>query len=189
MNKYHITDEELNIVAHQFIILSKFLYHYRSYKELLCNYQKLIGDQAFWVSTIDAHLMQCFNYWCMVFGSDKNNDTHWKNLKFNLHEGEDGFDKRLFNELNINKEEWKIAWKEIIDFRNKYTAHRDIGFSRPVPYLDYAYKTVFIYDKWLIEEIFPSNNWIINEAALYVFEAEHLERISNTINQLINDQN
>lgn len=179
---YSISDEELNIIAYQYRILGDFLYHYRSYKVLHKNIQKLIGNNEFWVYTINAHLMQCVNYWCMVFGSHKNNHTHWKKLSFVNHE--DNFEKRLLIDLGIDSNQWLGIWKKLTDFRNKFTAHRDINFSKPVPHLEYSYKSALIYDRWLNEDIFPNTMGVVNNASLKYFEEDYVNKIDEEMKKL-----
>ncbi|MGG0747317.1 hypothetical protein ABE088_29015 [Priestia megaterium] len=180
-----INDDELKIIDQQNKILTNFILHYLSYKELYSKSEQLIGDKGFWKYSSDAHIMQCFNYWCMVFGSDKNNHTHWKRLSFNIDKGDGGFKVKLLNELKMNKSDWDSIWKDITSFRNKFTAHRDINYLKPVPYLDAAYKSVFIYDNWINEDILPFTDIDNLREPLEEFADDYKKKIRETVKQLL----
>jgi len=85
-----------DIFARQFPLVKWFIYHLMYYRELhRQDHAKF--KTPFWVFTIDGHLLQATNYWCMVFGGH-NNPTHWKHLAATK-EGEDsirrGFTKAV----------------------------------------------------------------------------------------------
>ena len=68
------------VFANQFPIVKKFVYHLIYYRVLLKGYQEHQLQNEFWTLTIDAHLLSALTHWCMVFGSDKSEPTHWKQL-------------------------------------------------------------------------------------------------------------
>jgi len=183
MNDYSINDNQFKIIKHQSAIIGDFLYHYLAYKELSSILKTLNQKKTFWIYTSNAHLMQCFNHWCMVFGSYDTNQTHWKKLKFNIDKDTGGFLSILLKGLNMSENEWRVVWDDITGFRNSYTAHRDIVDDRgPVPYLDHAYKSVCIYYNWLVEKVYLATE--VRMDCLEDFIEEHTESIRQTIQQI-----
>lgn len=43
----------------------------------------------------------------------------------------------------------------MINFRNKYAAHRELEYASPVPNFDTALAVAYYYDNWVREVIFP----------------------------------
>ena len=100
--------------------------------------------------TIDAHLLRATIDWCMVFGSDKSNPTHWKRLSITeskvLYQS---FREGLFNATGLDRDTWQKYWESMTDFRNKYVAHRELEFASPVPNFDTALAVAYYYDNWV----------------------------------------
>lgn len=57
--------------------------------------------------------------------------------------------------LAYSKKEWDRYHKAMCDFRNKYVAHHEQGFSQPVPDFDTALQIAYAYDEWIRELIRP----------------------------------
>jgi hypothetical protein len=94
--------------------------------------------------------------WCMVFGSDGCNPTHWKRLsKQQSKELTESFRKGLFQELDLDKAAWDKYWHSFKDSRDNFVAHRELNFSRPVPNFDTALDVAYYYDKWVRKIIAP----------------------------------
>ena len=111
---------------------------------------------SFWFDTANAHILQAFIYWCMVFGNYDSNKTHWKKLAV----GSDNnlpmsFRKGVCKHLGISEAEWDSYWNDMVAFRDKYVAHRDFAIRRPVPVLDRALEVAFFYDSWVRQLISP----------------------------------
>lgn len=109
----------------------------------------------FWLFTTDAHLLQATNYWCMVFGAQGSNPTHWKHLairKEDQKELREGFKQAVLGATAFTEAEWQEYWAAMVEFRNKYVVHRE-NFTKPVPDFDKALKVAYAYDGW-IREIF-----------------------------------
>lgn len=141
--------EQLPLVDH----FVKHLIHHRSLKPWL-SYAKV--KSPFWGDTSNAHLLQACNYWCMVFGSDGANPTHWKQLSVGDSEAlQESFRVGLYSSLRITATDWDAYWREIVLFRNSYVAHREPGHSQPVPMLDRALEVAFYYDDWIRKVISP----------------------------------
>ena len=164
----------------QFPIVKLFVYHLVYYRELWDLYRQLRLKSEFWLYTIDAHYLQAVIQWCMVFGADGCNDTHWKNLSDKDSQNlRDSFRKGLFETTELTPERLDEYWNQMTDFRNRYAAHRDLDFKEPVPDLSNALKIAFFYDRWIREVISPD---IFEEPPL----EESAERLQQTVRPLLN---
>jgi hypothetical protein len=144
------------IFCEQFPLVKYFVYHLIYYRELQHKYRQIDLKSPFWTMTIDAHLTRAIIYWCMVFGSDGCNPTHWKQLS----EDERGvvresFRQALFSHANFTASTWAKYWREVVNFRNEYIAHRELGYNKPIPYLDQALEVAYVYDDWIRDVISP----------------------------------
>ena len=152
MNKHYDPD----VFRNQFPIVKKFVYHLTYYRTLLTGYRERGLQDEFWTLTIDAHLLRATINWCMVFGSDKTNPTHWKRLSVKepqkLYKS---FRGGLSQETGLNVQQWQRYWNSMVDFRNKYAAHREWNFSKPVPNFDIALAVAYHYDNWVRKVISP----------------------------------
>ncbi|MEW6660446.1 MAG: hypothetical protein AB1424_17510 [Thermodesulfobacteriota bacterium] len=143
----HYNSEVFN---HQIPILKKFVYHLIYQRELNYLHKEFNIQSEFWVHTMDAHLRDACIHWCMVFGSDKSNPTHWKNLfDSETKKEEDSFRQALFKEVGFDKQTWNEYWNNMKNFRDKYVAHREVDFKAPVPYLNKALEVAFVFDDWV----------------------------------------
>ena len=149
-------DYDANVFIVQFPLAKRFVYHVIYYRALFDVYDRYGLECEFWIHTIDAHLLQAAMLWCMIFGSDGCNPTHWKNLaKAQTENFKTSFRKGLPKSLGIDWQDWQQYWKDMKEFRSKYAAHRELVYDRDVPNLDLALKTVFYYDSWVRELISP----------------------------------
>ncbi|MBM4274706.1 MAG: hypothetical protein FJ134_09655 [Deltaproteobacteria bacterium] len=140
----------------QFPIVKRFIYHLVYYREIYKVYNKHKLQCEFWTHTIDAHLLQAAILWCMVFGSDGCNPTHWKNLsKSNYDELKTSFRNGLPANTGLTLHEYHQYWEKMIEFRNKYAAHRELNFNKPIPNFDVALKIAYYYDNWIRGVISP----------------------------------
>ena len=149
---------DASVFVKQFPIVRRFIYHYASYKTLFDVHKDYkLNEKPFWIITIDAHLLQASTLWCMVFGSENNNDIHWKKLSTENHEKfQNDFRAGLTKDLEIKTDEWEKYWQEMVDFRNGYAVHLDLDYEgHNVPYFDKALKTAFYYDSWVRKVISP----------------------------------
>ncbi|TAL33127.1 MAG: hypothetical protein EPN93_13900 [Spirochaetes bacterium] len=176
-------DYNIDVFKSQFPIVKTYAYHYYIYKELISNYKELNISSEFWTLTIDSHLLQAVIMWCMVFGSDGCNATHWKNInKIDQCLMIKDFRKGLLEKLSITFNEWKKYWDEILYFRNNYAAHRELGFNKPVPFFDNTIKTAFFYDEWIRKIISPD---VFEEPPLIESTTAFLKHISNFTKELL----
>lgn len=146
----------VDVFCEQFPIVKRFLYHLTCYKELHRVYQDLDLKSEFWTHTIDAHLLQASILWCMVFGSDGCNPTHWKKLcDYDLTTLQRSFREALFKRVSLTQETWDAYWKEMVEFRGGYAAHRELSYSKPVPNFKLAQEVAYFYDEWIRGVIAP----------------------------------
>jgi hypothetical protein len=114
-----------------------------------------VNIALFWTLTIDAHLVRATIEWCKVFGSN-NNPTHWKKLSVAQSEVLwNSFLGGLFQATGLDEQDWRQYRKSIVDFRNKFVAHRELHFSEPVPGFDNALAATYYYDNWVRKIISP----------------------------------
>lgn len=144
------------VFRNQFPIVKWFVYHLTYYRALSKGYRERRLQNEFWTLTIDAHLLRATVDWCMVFGSDRSNPTHWKRLSITeskmLYQS---FREGLFNATGLDRDRWQEYWESMTDFRNKYAAHRELEFANPVPNFDTALAVAYHYDNWVRRIISP----------------------------------
>ena len=145
-----------DVFTNQFPIVKGFVYHLTYYRALLTGYRERGLQDEFWTLTIDAHLLRATINWCMVFGSDKTNPTHWKRLSAKESEKlYKSFRSGLSQETGLNEQQWQRYRNSMVDFRNKYAAHREWNFNNPVPNFDIALAVAYHYDNWVRNVISP----------------------------------
>jgi len=146
------------IFENQIPILKRFVYHLIYHRGLNSFYKRLNIRSEFWVHTIEAHRRDACIHWCMVFGSDKSNQTHWKNLfDSETKEAKEGFRRVLFDKIGFDKQTWNEYWNKMKDFRDKYVAHREVNFKESVPNFDKALEVTFVFDDWVRDFIYSIN--------------------------------
>lgn len=167
----------------QFPLVKDFIYHLFYYRTLFSAYPAPDTESEFWAFTINAHLFQAIHSWCMVFGADSNNPTHWKELKKpRCDDFENTFRQGLLSYTNSTRQDWDDTWKYMTNFRNKYSAHWELKIQVPVPELDYARKVAFFYDQWIRQVIEPD---IFEELALEDSYKELVTSWESQIKQLL----
>jgi hypothetical protein len=103
----------------------------------------------------------------MVFGSDKRNPTHWKQLfKSESETRHQRFRDGLFQATGFARDTWDHYWQSMTDFRNRYAAHRELSFESPIPNFDNALEIACYYDSWVRKAISP---YILAEPTLESF--------------------
>lgn len=143
------------IFVEQYPLVGSFTKHLVCHRVIRSNLVNLRQVTSFWNDTSTAHLLQASISWCMLFGSDGQNETHWKKLDLGDGNVEAHFRQRLLEALSLSQEQWKSYWEEMVDFRNNYSAHRALRFERPVPVFDLALEIAFFYDSWVRDVIQP----------------------------------
>lgn len=146
------------IFCTQYPLITQFMRHaiYRS--ELYYQYNIFEIKSEFWTATIDSHYLQAIIYWCMVFGADGCNPTHWKNLSNTASEElMDSFRNGLYKNTSLDEKSFQAFWKGINDFRGGYVAHREIDFKGKSPIIQVAQEVAFFYDDWIRQVIYPAS--------------------------------
>lgn len=147
---------EAEVFRNQFPLVKWFVYHLTYYRALSKGYTEHRQQNEFWTLTIDAHLLRATIDWCMVFGSDNSNPTHWKQLSITDSEQLcKSFREGLFKTTGLDRDSWRQYWESMTDFRNKYAAHRELAFKSPVPNFDMALSVAYYYDNWVRRVISP----------------------------------
>jgi hypothetical protein len=149
----------VKVFVNQFPIVKRFVYHLLYYRALHKHFKEGHPESDFWVHTINAHLFQAAILWCMVFGSDGTNPTHWKQLSpTKADELQKSFRDGLLEHTGLTQQEWEKCWKDVKHFRDKYVAHRElVPYSHPVPYFENALKVAYFYDAWIRRIILPDS--------------------------------
>jgi hypothetical protein len=147
---------EQKVFVKQFSAMKWFVYHLTYYRVLSKSYKEHQLQNEFWTLTINAHLLRATIDWCMVFGSDQSNPTHWKRLTSTEADAlYQSFYAGFFKETDFDQNRWLQYWESMTVFRNKYVAHRELEFTNPVPDFDPALAVVYYYDNWVRRFIYP----------------------------------
>ncbi|MFA5323579.1 MAG: hypothetical protein WC373_12985, partial [Smithella sp.] len=144
------------IFIEQYPLVKRFIYHLIYFREISEVKKRYRMQSDFWTHTINAHLIQASITWCMVFGSDGCNQTHWKKLsEVACEDLQSSFQQKLHVETGMTSAHWKTYWHEMTEFRNKYGAHRELNYDKPVPSFTEALDVALCYDRWIREVISP----------------------------------
>lgn len=90
--------------------------------------------------------------WCKLFGGDKNNDLHWKNVYAN---SIDDFRSRMIKASGVSPSVWTAYHSHLKSWRDQEFAHQDID-ARPrenYPHFDIALAVARFYHAELIAEL------------------------------------
>ena len=171
------------IFVEQFPLVKLFLYHITYFREINDSYKTTQSKSVFWTYTINAHLLQATMTWCMVFGAEGCNQTHWKKLSSEECEIlQSSFRNRLSESIDLSMEQWNDYWLKVTTFRNKYVAHRELNYDYPVPNFSNAIKVALFYDKWIRELISPD---ILEEPSLKDFVSDLKSSIRPLIDKIL----
>ena len=164
---------KIAVFRKQFPLVKWFSIHLLYYWELKAQ-EKELRHGPFWTFTTDSHLSMACIYWCMVFGAQGSNQTHWKNLvrKADQEKLRRSLLKFILERTGFSESEWTDYWKKVVSFRDKYVVHRD-KYTEPVPHFKHALQVAYAYDHWVRTECFPG----IWEEPL--FEEQEIDRRSN----------
>ena len=116
-------------------ILSNFFFDLESYRainEYLMTLSPSDPSKPLWIILSNNSLMMATVEWCKVFGSARNNTTHYTKC-IEILEG-------IEETVNDMKE-----------FRDKYISHND-HYNKPVPIMEKAVTVVKTFDKAMIEK-------------------------------------
>ena len=153
----------------QYEVLVSFIHHLAYYWTLSRAYEDLQLKSEFWKWTIDAHILRAIIDWCMIFGTDSN-ELHWKRVAADDH-AQSVFRSHLLNALGLTHDQWSHFRSNMMEFRNKYAAHRNMPYP-PTPTMDTALRVVTTYDEWFRHSV----NAIFDEPSLQ----ERYDRLMRT---------
>jgi hypothetical protein len=147
----------ISVFKKQFPLVKWFTIHLLYYWELTAQ-NKDLRHGPFWTFTIDGPLSMACIYWCMVFGSQGSNPTHWKNLvrKADQEKLRRSFLKSVLERTGFTESEWTEYWHKMVTFRDKYVVHRD-KYREPVPHFAKALAVAYAYDDWIRKTCFPGS--------------------------------
>lgn len=111
-----------------------------------------IEGRLFWVVVTDNSLMMTAVNWCKVFGSDKNNGTHYKRLK-----DYETFES-VASDKGYNIDEYS---KEMREFRDKFIAHKD-RYEKPIPNFDIALDIMELFYETVLNKLEHTNSPIVS---------------------------
>jgi len=176
MNSAHYRKE---VFAEQVPLVHLFARHLVHHRALTNAFAGKQFRSSFWFDTANAHILQAFIYWCMVFGNYDSNKTHWKKLAVGPANAlRKSFREGVCGHLGITEAEWDSYWKDMVAFRDEYVAHRDFAIRRPVPMLDRALEVAFFYDSWVRQIISPD---IFDERPLRETYAESSSHVASEV--------
>lgn len=82
----------------------------------------------------------------------------------------------ILTELNLNDKAYDRYWKEITEWRNKYSAHRVPDFRSETPDLKMARTVIFIYENWLHKSMEVSFDFSLED-----YEKKYCKEVEETI--------
>jgi hypothetical protein len=172
---------KISLFKFQYPLVKWFTVHLLYYWELKAQ-ETTLRHGPFWTFTTDGHLSMACIYWCMVFGSQGSNPTHWKNLVRHADQNKlrRSFLEYVLRRTGFTEAEWTDYWHKIVTFRDKYVVHRD-KFRQPVPYFQKALDVAYAYDLWVRIVCFPG---IWEEPPLQDQEEERRSNIRSYIAHL-----
>ncbi|MCQ6264512.1 hypothetical protein M1K46_02375 [Fictibacillus sp. WQ 8-8] len=164
------------ILTEQYHTLKDFLFHYASFKFLHEKFEDITsyGSTEFWVYTINSHYYQAINLWCMIFGTEKN-EIHWRKLGLNME-----FTSIIISGLGIGIEDYQSYWKQLLDWRNQYSAHRVPGYRQETPDLKLARKVALLYEEWVATNIDASVSF-----SLELYEENFKDELQESFHKLL----
>lgn len=156
--------------------IQSFIEHYLIYRALKgkCASALELDKIQFMVTVSDANLQMCFVLWCKIFGSERNNELHWRNFV-----SEEAFYGRLARNNEISEEEFDKYSGDMRRFRNKYVSHTD-PYDVPVPYLKTAIDAVLV-----VDELMSKSGSEIPFGTIASYLEVSLDKYEGIINNLI----
>ncbi|MBL1263626.1 hypothetical protein JJL52_08040 [Methylomicrobium sp. RS1] len=137
----------VNLQINILLDFTKSLAYYRTIKQ---DRQRIQRNNDFWVYSMNTYYYKAITDWCIVFGAD-NNESHWKKISdYDM----STIELEIRSAAGLTGDDWGKYWKEIVDFRNNYAAHRSVNPNDDkVPSLDKAFEIAKSYfellRKWL----------------------------------------
>ncbi len=167
----------------QYPLVQQFVLNAIYYRELHRAHSAAQMSSAFWIHTMDAHILQAIINWCMVFGAHGCNETHLKKL-FNedAKDIQNSFREHLFEQTELSEKDLNINWQSMTTFRNEYAAHRKLEIKCKAPKLDIPLKVAYSYDGWVRDIIKPD---FLDFAPLSKYATNISKEVSPLIEKLL----
>jgi len=118
-----------------------------SYHRTLNSYKDILSLN-FWIYVYNNSIDLAVLDWFHLFGYH-NDDLHWKQIVTDV----DSFRQKLFNNVNMNEDEWKSYREEIKNYRDKDVAHIEVRPTSQVPEMSIALKSVTFYYGYVLKEL------------------------------------
>ena len=130
--KYSLYKE---VVEAQMTLLCNFVHSLAFYRTIRQDYDRIEDNKKFWTHFMNSCYLRAITDWCIVFGAN-NNEAHWKKTAKNKNEEfKSEIRPMIYSAAEISQNKWKEYHKEVVDFRNRYAAHRNIDYKDNVPLL------------------------------------------------------
>jgi len=176
--EFNLNQDIVNIQINLLLDFTHSLAYYRAINQDLPRVQR---NAPFWIYTMNTHFFRAITNWCIVFGAD-NNEAHWKNVSENDKEKiKSEIRPRILAAANFTCDEWKSYHIKIKDFRNDYTAHKNVNPNDDrVPSLNNAFEIAKSYFEW-IRELLTIPNHKLKSLDIYFpeFQIEVLNVLAN----------
>ncbi|WP_189421356.1 hypothetical protein [Cellvibrio zantedeschiae] len=163
------------IFANQACLLIEYTQSYCFYKVVIEYFNenaKSIPDIEYWVHLLNVTANDLIIKWCKVFGTD-DNELHWKKTSSSEHYEKTVRDLILKNFAG-DIEQWREYRKSVCDFRNTYSAHRNIENYREFPELLPSFRVAESYFNFLVR---APVEWIEDHPLLGEYYNNHKEKI------------
>ncbi|GFM34187.1 hypothetical protein [Desulfovibrio subterraneus] len=148
---------KINLIGQQVLSLTSFGRSYAYYRAFISRVDDAEQiNRNFIKQASTCFVKECLIQWCIVFGSPKNNNLHYKNT---THYGAlKEINTKINSELGYQQSKTNTYMQSVKKFRDRYIAHTDItpegrGRWQSLPYLEPAFTIANTYTEWLIAEI------------------------------------
>lgn len=160
---------EEKIISNQMALLMEFSQSYALYRGVSEFLKSNPMNLEYWVHLNNISVNDLIIKWCKIFGTD-DNKTHWKKASHTA--GFPNFVRsRIVNTcFESNFEAWKDYRQEMINFRNNYSAHRDLGNFSEVPFLQMSFQTAACFFNFLVDDFGP---WASRQPYLVEYFEKH----------------
>ena len=173
-----------DIVANQFSVLyeySRSFAYFRTISETLDQIND--ANKQYWIHSHNIFLNDGILKWCKVFGADSSK-IHWKKASPSIR-FHSLIRERILANSGFTENEWKDYHKEMCDFRNTYSAHRDIEDFKPVPMMD---KSLDVASSF-IDFIVDNNQWAGHPQHLKETYSQYVLEIQSVLGSFIEKNN
>jgi hypothetical protein len=141
------------VIGNQIHLLIEYSQSYSFFNTVAKNIDSSASDAAYWAHLSNVTLTDLIIKWCKVFGTD-DNELHWK--KASVSNGYiDHIRGLIIGRFDNNLDSWGQYRKGVINFRNTYSAHRNVEEYAPVPFSSKSFEIAELYFNFLIDDLSP----------------------------------